>query len=174
MIDDTLCHQHRAKAEVPAEETRSHLQTIQEQVVLDVDAEMASTGLGLEAEHWQWKEAAPMHRYTQALDLRAQLTEEAIGQFQDGSDPDEQHLCAVDEAQAAHQAVDSRHHVHNVGLTGDTHHINPPSGGHQRVQQPAMLAGPEPVRLYDNPTRMIRHLHERSSPDRRSRHPGHY
>jgi hypothetical protein len=71
-IDDTSRHQHRAEAEVPAEETRSHLQTIQEQVVLDVDAETASTGLALEAEHWQWKEAAPMHRYTWALDLRAQ------------------------------------------------------------------------------------------------------
>jgi hypothetical protein len=45
------------KVEGPAEETMSILQTIREQVVSDVDAKTASTGLELEAEHWQWKEA---------------------------------------------------------------------------------------------------------------------
>jgi hypothetical protein len=68
-IDNTSCHQHRSEAEGPTEETRSLLQTIPEQVVSDVDAEMASTGLELEAEHWQWMEAAAAHRYTRALEL---------------------------------------------------------------------------------------------------------
>jgi hypothetical protein len=53
-------------------------------VVSDVDVETASTGLELEAEHWQQKEAAAARRYTRALELRAQLAEEAVGQFQDG------------------------------------------------------------------------------------------
>jgi hypothetical protein len=81
--------------------------------VSDVDAETASTGLELEAEHWQRKEAAAAHRYTRALKLQAQLAEEAIGQFQDGSHPDEQHLGNVNEVSSTHQAVDSRHRVHN-------------------------------------------------------------
>jgi hypothetical protein len=59
--------------------------------------------------------------------------------------------------------VDSLHHVHNTGLTGDTRHVVPPSRGPQRTQQPAMPAGPEPVRLYDNPTCTIRQLHKRST-----------
>jgi hypothetical protein len=49
------------------------------EVVSDVDAETASTGLELEADHWQWKEATTVCRYTQALELRAQHAEEAIG-----------------------------------------------------------------------------------------------
>ena len=53
--------------------------------VSDVEADMASTGLELKAEHWQRKEAAAAHRYTRALELRAQLAEEAMGQHQDGS-----------------------------------------------------------------------------------------
>jgi hypothetical protein len=56
-IEDASCHQHHSEAEEPAEETRSLLQTIQEQVVSDVDAETASIGLELKAEHWQQKEA---------------------------------------------------------------------------------------------------------------------
>jgi hypothetical protein len=65
---------------------------IREQVVSDVEANTALMGLELEAEHWQGKEAAAARRYTQALELRAQLAEEAVGQHQDGSHPDEQHL----------------------------------------------------------------------------------
>jgi hypothetical protein len=80
------------------EENRSLLQTIREQVVSDVDVDMASMGLELEAEHWQWKEAMATHHYTQSLELRAQLAEEAVGQYQDGSYPDELHLRAIDEA----------------------------------------------------------------------------
>jgi hypothetical protein len=90
-----------------------------------------------------------------------QLAEEAIGQFQDSSHPDEQRLRAVDKAQAVCWAVDSHHLVHNVGLIGNTRHVDPPSRGSQRAQQPAMLAGPEPVRLYDNPMCTIRQLRER-------------
>jgi hypothetical protein len=118
-IDDTSRRQHRSRAEEPAGETRSLLQTIREQIVSDVDADTASTGLELEAEHWQRKEAAAARHYTRALGLRAQLAEEAVGQFQDGSHPDEQRLRAVDKVRAAHLAVDSRHRVHNTGLTGN-------------------------------------------------------
>ena len=57
-IDDAARHQHRSGAEEPTGETRSLLQTIQEQIVSDVEADMASTGLELEAEHWRQKEAA--------------------------------------------------------------------------------------------------------------------
>jgi hypothetical protein len=114
------------------------------------------------AEHWQRKEAAAACRYTQALELRAQLAEEALGQHQDGSHPDEQHLRAVDKARAARKAVESRHRVHNVGLMGDTHHFILPREGPQRAHQPVPLAGPEPARLYDNPARTIRQSHERS------------
>jgi hypothetical protein len=155
-IDNTLCGQHCSEAEVPAEETRSLLQMIQEQVVLDVDAETADRARGRTL-------ATEGSRYTRALELQAQLAEEAVGQFQDGSHPDEQHLHAIYKAWAACWAVDSRHPVHNVGLTGDTCHINPSNGGPQRAQQPAMSAGPEPVRLYHNPTRTIRQLRERST-----------
>jgi hypothetical protein len=109
-------------------------------------------GLELEAKHWQWKEAAAARCYAQALELRAQLTEEAVGQFQDGSHPDEECL----------RAVDSQHRVHNTGLTGDTSHIILPSEGPQRPQQPAIPAGPEPARLYDNPAHAIRQPRERS------------
>jgi hypothetical protein len=130
-------------------------------VVLDVDADTASTGLELETEHWQQMEAAAVHRYTQALELRAQVTEDAIGKFQDGTHPDEQRLCAIDKARAARQAVDSRHRVHNTGLTGDTCHVVLPSEGPQRAQQPAISAGPEPARLYDNPVHMIRQSRKR-------------
>jgi hypothetical protein len=70
-------------------------------IVSDVEADMASTGLELKAEHWQRKEAAVACRYTWALELRAQLAEEAVGQHQDGSHPDEERLHAVDEARAA-------------------------------------------------------------------------
>jgi hypothetical protein len=80
-VDNASCFQHQAKLEIPAEETRSLLQTIREQVVLDVGVEIASTGLELEAEHWQQKEAAAACRYTQVLDLQAQHAEEAVGQF---------------------------------------------------------------------------------------------
>jgi hypothetical protein len=135
---------------------------IQEQVVSDVDADTASMGLEIEAEHWQRKEATAARRYTRALELRAQLAEEAIGQYQDGSHPDEICLRAVDEARAAHRAVDSRHRVHNGGLTGDTRHVILPNEGLQRAPQPAIPAGPEPARLYDNPVCMIRQSHERS------------
>jgi hypothetical protein len=55
------------EAEEPAEETRSLLQTIQEQVVSDVDADTASTGLELKAEHWQQTEAAAAHCYTRCF-----------------------------------------------------------------------------------------------------------
>jgi hypothetical protein len=95
-IDDTSHRQHRSGAERQTEETRSLLQTIREQVISDIDADTASTGLELEAEHWQRKEAA--RRYTWALELRAQLAEEAVGQYQDGRHPDELCLCGVDEA----------------------------------------------------------------------------
>jgi uncharacterized protein YueI len=64
MIDDTSCRQHHSEAEVPAEENRSLLQMIREQVILDVDAETVSTRLELEAEHWQQKEAAATCHYT--------------------------------------------------------------------------------------------------------------
>jgi hypothetical protein len=74
---------------------------IREQVVSEVEADTASTGLELEAKHWQQKEAAAARRYTWALKLRAQLAEEAMGQHQDGSHPDEQCLRAVDKARAA-------------------------------------------------------------------------
>jgi hypothetical protein len=86
-------------------------------------------GLELEAKHWQRKEAATVRRYTQALELRAQLTEEAVGQFQDGSHPDEQCLHAVNEARAAHRTVDSRHRMHNTGLMGNTRHVVLPREG---------------------------------------------
>jgi hypothetical protein len=72
-----------------------------------------------------------------------QLAEEAIGQFQDGSHPDKQHLHAVDEAQATLWTVDSWHSMQNMGIMGDTRHVNPPRRGPQRAQQPAMLAGTE-------------------------------
>jgi hypothetical protein len=55
-------------------------------------------GLELKAEHWQRKEAAAAHHYTWALKLRPQLAEEAVGQYQDGSHPDELCLGAVDDA----------------------------------------------------------------------------
>jgi hypothetical protein len=120
------------------------------------------TALELEAEHWQRKEAAAARRYTRALKLRAQLAEEAVGQHQDDSHPDEEHLRAVDEARAVHWAVESRHRVYNVGLTGDTCHIILPNQGPQRARHPGPLAGPEPARLYDNPACAIRQSHERS------------
>jgi hypothetical protein len=63
-IDDASRGQHRSGAERQTEENRSLLQTIQEQVVSDIDADMASTGLELEAKHWQRKEAAAARRYT--------------------------------------------------------------------------------------------------------------
>jgi hypothetical protein len=97
-IDDTVRCQHHSRAEEPTGETRSLLQMIREQIVSDVEADTASTGLELEAKHWQRKEAAAARRYTRALELREQLAEEAMGQHQDGSHPDEEHLCAVDEA----------------------------------------------------------------------------
>jgi hypothetical protein len=100
-IDDASRRQHRSRAEELTGENRSLLQTIREQLVLDVDADTASMGLELEAEHWQRKEAAAARHYTRALELRAQLAEEAVGQHQDGSHPDELHLRAVDEARAA-------------------------------------------------------------------------
>jgi cell division protein ZapA (FtsZ GTPase activity inhibitor) len=78
-IDDASGCQHRSRAEEPTGETRSLLQTIREQIVSDVEANTASTGLELEAEHWQRKEAAAARRYTRALELRAQLAEEAVG-----------------------------------------------------------------------------------------------
>jgi hypothetical protein len=65
---------------------------IREQIISDVDADTASMGLELEAEHWQWKEAAAVRHYTRALDLQAQVAEEAVGQHQDGSHPDEMRL----------------------------------------------------------------------------------
>jgi hypothetical protein len=74
----------------------------------------------------------------------------SLFKFQDGNHPDEQCLHAVEEARATHLAVDSQHHMHNARLTGNTRHVNISSGGPQRAQQPAMPAGPEPVRLYDN------------------------
>jgi hypothetical protein len=114
------------------------------------------------AKHWQRKEAAAARRYTRALELRAQLAEEAVGQHQDGSHPDEERLRAVDEAWPARQAVESRHHVQNAGLTGDTRHVILPSEGPQRAQQPAPAAGPETARLYDNPARAIRQSRKRA------------
>jgi hypothetical protein len=161
-IDNAPRRQHRSRAEEPAGETRPLLQTIREQVVSYVDADTASTGLELEAEHWQRKEATAACRYTRALELRAQLTEEAAGQFQDGSHPDEQCLCTVDEAWAVRRAVDSWHRVHNVGQTGDPCHVILPNEGTQRAHQPTALAGPEPARLYNNPACMIRQSRERS------------
>jgi hypothetical protein len=58
--------------------------------------------------------------------------------------------------------VDSQYRVHNAGLTGDTRHVILTNEGPQRAQQPAIPAGPEPARLYDNPTRTIRQSRERS------------
>jgi hypothetical protein len=78
-IDDATRRQHRSRAEEPTGETRSLLQMIREQIVSDVEADTASTGLEIEAEHWQRKEAAAARRYTRALELRAQLAEEAMG-----------------------------------------------------------------------------------------------
>jgi hypothetical protein len=161
-VDDTSHCQHHSEVERLTEETRSLLQTIREQVVSDIDAEAGSTGLELESEHWQRKEATVAHRYTQALELPAQLTEEAVSHFQDGSYPDEQCLRAIDEARAVCRAVDSRHCVHNAGLTGDTRNVILPSKGPQRAHQPATSAGPEPTRLYDNPACMVRQSRERS------------
>jgi hypothetical protein len=83
-IDDAARCQHRSRAEEPTGGTRSLLQTIREQIVSDVKADTASTGPELEAEHWQQKEAAAARWYTWALELRAQLAEEAVGQHQDG------------------------------------------------------------------------------------------
>jgi hypothetical protein len=97
-----------------------------------------------------------------ALKLRAQLADEAVGQHQDGSHPDEERLRAVDEARAARRAVESRHHVQNAGLMGDTRHVILPREGPQRAQQPAPAAGPEIARLYDNPACAIRQSRERS------------
>jgi hypothetical protein len=107
-IDNAARRQHRLRAEAPTGKTRSLLQMIREQIISDVEANTASTGLELEAEHWQWKEAAAACRYTRALELRAQLTEEAVGQHQDGSHPDEECLRTVDEARAVRRAVESR------------------------------------------------------------------
>jgi hypothetical protein len=113
-IDGASHRQNRSRVEEPAGETRSLLQTIREQLVSDVDPDTASTGLELEAEHWQRKEAAAARCYTRALELRAQLAAEAMGQFQDGSHPDEQRMRAVNKARAARRAVDSRHRMHNA------------------------------------------------------------
>jgi hypothetical protein len=66
-IDDASRRQHRSRVEEPAGETRSLLKTIREQVVSDIEVDTASTGLELEAEHWQWKEATAARRYTRAL-----------------------------------------------------------------------------------------------------------
>jgi hypothetical protein len=63
-IDDASHRQRRSKAEGMTEETRSLLKMIREQVVSDVDAEMASTELELEAKHWQQKEAMAACHYT--------------------------------------------------------------------------------------------------------------
>jgi hypothetical protein len=67
--DDAAHCQHRSRVEEPTGETRSLLKTIREQIVSDVEADTASTGLELEAEHWQRKEAAAARRYTWALEL---------------------------------------------------------------------------------------------------------
>jgi Zinc knuckle len=123
---------------------------------------MASTGLELEAEHWQQKEDAAARCYTRALELRAQLAEEAVGQHQDGSHPNEERMRTVDEARAARRAVESRHRVHNAGLTGNTRHVILPNEGPQRACQPATSAGTEPTRLYDNPAGAMRQSRERS------------
>jgi hypothetical protein len=56
-IDDTSRRQHRSRAEEPTGETRSLLKTIREQIISDVEADTASMGLELKAEHWQQKEA---------------------------------------------------------------------------------------------------------------------
>jgi hypothetical protein len=106
-VDDTSHRQHRTKPETSAEDTRGLLQTIQEQVVLAVDVDTALTGMELEGEHWQQKEAAAAHRYTRALGLPAQIAEEVVGQFHDGNHPDKQCLLAVDEAHMTRQDVDS-------------------------------------------------------------------
>jgi hypothetical protein len=135
---------------------------VREQIVSDVEANTASIGLELEAEHWQQKEAEAARRYTRALKLRAQLAEEAVGQHQDGSHPDEERLCTVDKARAARRAVESRHHMQNAGLMGDTRHVILPREGPQGAQQPAPPAGTETARLYDNPARAIRQSCERS------------
>ena len=68
-IDNAPRRQHRLRVEEPTGETRFLLQTIREQVVSDVKVDTASTGLELEAEHWQQKEAAAARRYTRALEL---------------------------------------------------------------------------------------------------------
>jgi hypothetical protein len=68
-IDNTSHCQHSLKLEVLAEETRSFLQMIRQQVISEVDAETASTGLELEPEHWQRKGATAACRYTWALKL---------------------------------------------------------------------------------------------------------
>jgi hypothetical protein len=68
-VDDASRSQHRSKAKGPTEETRSLLQMIREQGILDVDVETASTGLELKAEHWKLKEAAAAGHYTRALEL---------------------------------------------------------------------------------------------------------
>jgi hypothetical protein len=128
-IDDAARHQHRSRAEEPTGETRSLLKTIREQSVLDAKADMASTRLEIEAEHWQRKEASAARRYPRALELRAQLAEEAVGQHQDGNHPDEERLRAVDEARAARRAVESQHHVQKAGLMGDTHNVILPREG---------------------------------------------
>jgi hypothetical protein len=96
--DDTSRHQRRSRADEPTGETRSLLQTIREQVVSDVEADTASLGLELDDKHWQWKEAAAACHYTRALKLQAQLADEAVGQHQDGTHPDELCLHAIDEA----------------------------------------------------------------------------
>jgi hypothetical protein len=67
--DDTSNRQHCSEVEGPTEETRSLVKMIREQVVSDVDVEMASTGLELETEHWQRKEAAAVCCYIRALEL---------------------------------------------------------------------------------------------------------
>jgi hypothetical protein len=68
-IDDAAHRQHHSRAEEPTGDTRSLLKTIQEQVVSDIKADTALTGLELEAEHWQRKEAMAARHYTQALEL---------------------------------------------------------------------------------------------------------
>jgi hypothetical protein len=68
-IDDASHCQHRSRSEEPTGETRSLLKTIREQILSDVEADTASTGLELEAEHWQRKEAMAACRYRRALEL---------------------------------------------------------------------------------------------------------
>jgi hypothetical protein len=89
-VDNALCCQHPTEPEIPAEENRSLLQTIWEQVVSDMDTKTALTGMELKAEHWQWKGATAAHRYTRAVGLLGQLMEETVGEFQDGNHPDKQ------------------------------------------------------------------------------------